>query len=263
MEKFTEKDMQELLEYRMCKQAIENYQICMKTHPHSEEFQKAAKIVIESMHPDCNLRIADYLRKFPYEFKITNNPEFDEYFVAHEQAILKSGNAEYNFRFAKEFSRSNVTAHADVVLKSGDIEYNYKFAEFFSPPYTNNWAYWRLHSDVVLKSGDVKYNCFLAVDGLSSHPIRKHADVVLNSRSAEYNFICAKRFHKHAAALRLGVDFRNHARVVLKSKEEKWIKLLEENLGMMQIGFVRASEGKGFLGTLRNIFKSNDKKEVL
>ncbi len=93
------------------------------------------------------------------------------------QAVLDSGNAEYNYRAAMAVEGADIEKHLKVVLDSGNAHYNYRAAMDVKG------ADIEKHCQVVLDSGDA-YSNYRAARDVKGADIEKHLKVGLDSGDA-------------------------------------------------------------------------------
>lgn len=99
--------------------------------------------------------------------------------LAHEQAVISSGNLKCIFQFADTVKGANILELGAAIIASGDSYWNYKYAKDIPG------ADIQEHGKVVIKSGNLELiYCF--AQNVNGVDFKKYGDAILASNNLEY-----------------------------------------------------------------------------
>ena len=211
--------------------SLKQVAIDLKSDKYCYEFA----FLVKEQDDDANIRdLQDIViegEDAEYNYEVAKLSD-DEYLYKHSKVVLKNGNPHHNECFARliaypEYS-SMFNSHRQAVINSKNPHANLWLAAFISnhddlPPYLINE-----HSAIVQKYGDAACNLDF-IQNVKSADKLAHAKVIIDSKDGEMNYRCMALSNDY------GLNFKEHERALIASKDVNWIMYATRSLAGVDI----------------------------
>lgn len=133
--------------------------------------------------------------------------------------IFRSGDAKYNYIFAKDVSGVDINLHGQAVVKCNDPKYCYTYARDVDKENV------LLYQNVVMQSGNPKW-CYYFMRDVNGADIALLDKIIIDSGDLEYNYLACNVD---------GTDIQAHKEIIMNGNNELYINKLSLENGVLSL----------------------------